>query len=181
MIELIEQIKRSKFTSLTSPGEVTQIIRGKIFTNIDVFMTNLSSNQFVKEIVEVLYSFIDLMVEFLVFVKEEIKYSDFLSKNSDYYLVDFKCALFACCYELVITMKRIFGGERRLNEFYKLNEQVIKSMQSRASKRYCADSCYKSFSTNSDKISAVIIANFVDYFDVIGECVDCNGRLWVWL
>lgn len=117
---------REKKFSGFDPLEITQNIRGKIFTYIDIFMTNnYDSKQVhitntVNLVLDLLYEFLDFSIEFLTFYKKNIYILEFLDKHPDLYLVDEKCAFMASSYEILFTLKRIFGRDERVNSFYKV-------------------------------------------------------------
>ena len=74
----------------------------------------------ISNIVELIYDFIDLSIKYLEFFKENFKGIDYLDKFPDLILIDDKCAVLACYYEIIISLKRIFGRDERVNNFYKV-------------------------------------------------------------
>jgi hypothetical protein len=123
---LIKEIIETNFQCLKSPMQITQVIRGRLFTNIDVFMTNPYNNQnqavVIPQVVELLYDYLDMAVLYLQYFKDKLYLSEYLEKYPDLYLYDNDFALLACVYEIVQTLKRIFGKDERVSvTFYKVN------------------------------------------------------------
>lgn len=186
---LIRIIIETNFTCLTDPLEITQILRGKIFTWIDIFMTcpfnketlskdkkvnddneKLNSLKFaVPEIFILLHDFIDLFILYLNFIKENLYISEIIEKYPELYLSDNKCALFSCFGEFILTIKRIFGKDERTNNFFRLNEiylldEVSKHKNSTTSgKKICRPELYKS-NIIIFKVQSKIILNFIEEF-----------------
>ena len=121
---LIKEIINSNFSCLTSPFEITQVLRGKLFTNIDILMTNqYTTNNFnnpINMIVDILYDTLDLIVTYLKFLKENLNLTEILEKYSDFYLINNNFAIVASLNEIMITLKRIFGKDERVSSFYKV-------------------------------------------------------------
>jgi ubiquitin C-terminal hydrolase len=187
---LIRLIIETNFTCLTDPLEISQILRGKIFTWIDIFMTcpfnlessskgknvnedneQLNSLKFaVPEILQLLYDFIELFVLYLNFVKENLYISEIIEKYPDLYLIDNKCALFSCYREFLLTIKRIFGKDERTNNFFRLNENLLSNEisqrinNSTSRKKICKPELYKSI-TLINKVQSNIIVNFIEEFN----------------
>ena len=80
--ETIRILKENDFNGF-NPLQITQIIRGKIFTYIDIFMTNSNneSNEYIERILILLYDFIDLAVQYYIFLRNNIHFIDFVDKN----------------------------------------------------------------------------------------------------
>jgi hypothetical protein len=119
---LIIEIKNKHFAEMDAL-QVTQVIRGRIFTMLEVFMTysHKEPSKVIPSLVETLYDFLDLAVKYLEFFKENFKYADYLDKFPDLYLIDEKCAVISCYFEIMLTLRRIFGRDERVNNFYKVN------------------------------------------------------------
>lgn len=104
--------------------DITQILRGKAFFQLDFFMTNPFNNYNVKEmvgeLVDIIYEYLDIIYSYLVFYKENIKYTEINKKFPDLFLVDKNCAIISSLYEVLFTLKRIFGRDERVNYFYKV-------------------------------------------------------------
>jgi hypothetical protein len=122
----IQEIIQSNFSCLKTPMQITQMIRGRIFTNIDAFMTNpytnnsVSHSVIVPQIVDLLYDYIDFAVAYLKYFQENLNLTEHLEKHSDLYLYDTAFAMMACLNEVMVTLKRIFGKDERVNAFYKV-------------------------------------------------------------
>lgn len=119
--DTIQEITNNEFKGY-EPLTITQLVRGKIFTFLDIFMTNSSkeSDEYVFRVVDLIYDFLDMAIEFLHFFKENIHLTDLLDKNPDLFLIDEKAAVLACYYEIILTLRRIFGRDERVNYFYKV-------------------------------------------------------------
>ena len=108
------------------PIEITQLVRGRIFTFLDIFMTHIYDSQQVNvtscmnQVVDLIYEFLDFTVEYLVYFKKHLYLLEYLEKNPELYLIDEKCAFMSCYYEILFTLKRIFGRDERVNSFYKV-------------------------------------------------------------
>lgn len=104
--------------------DITQNLRGKAFFKLDYFMTNPFNNhnckEMVSQVVEIIYDFLDLIVYYLKFYKENIQYSEILKKYPDLFLADKLCAMVASIYEIIFTLQRIFGKDERVNYFYRV-------------------------------------------------------------
>jgi hypothetical protein len=129
----IKEIILSNFSCLQTPMQITQMIRGRIFTLIDIFMTNpynsTSHSVVVPEIVDMLYDYLDMAILYLKYFQEHLYLTEYLEKYSDLYLYDNTFALMACLYEVMLTLRRIFGKDERVNAFYKVNLLYIRVFQ----------------------------------------------------
>ncbi len=74
----------------------------------------------VNQIIDLLYEFLDFSIEYLTFYKKNSYILEFLEKYPESYLIDEKCAFMASSYEILFTLKRIFGRDERVNAFYKV-------------------------------------------------------------
>jgi len=111
------------------PLEITQLLRGKIYTFIDILLTTSIpnvNNSVLNEIMEMVYDFLDLAIIFLNFYKNKMFLLDYLDKYPDIFLVDENCAVLACLYEVIHTVRRIFGFDERVNFFYKVSVLWLK-------------------------------------------------------
>jgi hypothetical protein len=86
-------------------------------------MTNSSkdSSEFIHKLVALIYDFLDFSIAFFSFFLENIHLTDIFDKNSDLYLIDEKISVLACYYEIILTLKRIFGRDERVNTFFKVS------------------------------------------------------------
>jgi len=104
--------------------DITQNLRGKAFFKVDYFMTNPFNNQNSKEMVtetiEILYDYLDIVVYYLKIYKDNIQYTEILRKFPDLFLADIICSIVASLYEILFTLKRIFGRDERVNYIYKV-------------------------------------------------------------
>lgn len=73
-----------------------------------------------NQVVDLIYEFLDFTVEYLVYFKKHLYLLEYLEKNPELYLIDEKCAFMSCYYEILFTLKRIFGRDERVNSFYKV-------------------------------------------------------------
>ncbi len=105
--------------------DITQNLRGKAFFKLDYFMSNPFNNhnskEMVSEVVEIIYDYLEIIVFYLRFYKENIQYTEILRKLPDLFLADKICAIIASLYEMLFTLKRIFGKDDRVNYFYRVN------------------------------------------------------------
>jgi len=178
---LIQEIKNKKFENLEDPLQITQILRGKIFTFIDIFMTcNLTkSNQDISEtenivimIVGLLIDYLHLALEFLEYCKNNLKYSEVIEKYNDVFLIDKTSAIMASYFEFVLTITRIFGLDQRTSVFYTYNDEIVlkylnNRLNSNLFKKICKDECYLKNSSYKNVLT-FIIATLIDYFNHIG-------------
>jgi|LauGreDrversion4_2_1035121.scaffolds.fasta_scaffold1229856_2 hypothetical protein len=74
----------------------------------------------VNQIIDLLYEFLDFSIEYLNFYKKNAYLLEYLEKYPELYLIDEKCAFMAAYYEILFTLKRIFGRDERVNAFYKV-------------------------------------------------------------
>ena len=117
---IINQLKANNFSGF-DPLLITQLIRGKLFTYLDIFMTNSSKeNDYVKSVVDLIYDFLDFSIQFFVYFKDNLHLVDLYDKNTDLSLIDEKIAVIACYHEIILCLKRIFGRDERINSFYKV-------------------------------------------------------------
>lgn len=111
--------------------DITQYLRGKALFKLDYFMTNPFNNQNVKEmsseVVEIIYNYLEIIVCYLLFYKENIQYTEILRKFPDLFLADKVCSIIASFFEILLTLKRIFGSDERVNYFYKVKIFTTKS------------------------------------------------------
>jgi hypothetical protein len=121
--DTIKEIISTNFTCLKTPYEVTQVIRGKIFFNVDIFMTIGYNNnsQYISQTVDMIYDYLDMSICYLNHLKNNIHSSEILEKYPEFYMLNNEFALIACLYEISLTWKRIFGKDERVNAFYKVN------------------------------------------------------------
>lgn len=162
---LIEKLRQSKFLCFDAM-ETTQILRGKIYTYLDIFMTTNYGNlteKIVPQVVDLLYDYLDLVVDWLEFYKENFHLSELLIKNPDLFLIDAKSAVMSCTSEICHSLKRIFGGDYRVSEFFRSNDSIIKKIKPRTEKKYCSDISYKA-NYEKENFTVICIANFIDYF-----------------
>ncbi len=120
---LLNEEKENNFGTFMNSIDVTQIIRGRIFTFIDVYMTttlNSNPNVGVPQIVYMLYDFLDLSINYLRYVKNNLYITEVIERYPDIFLVDLKSSIVACYPEIFITLKRIFGRDERVSAFYKV-------------------------------------------------------------
>lgn len=170
--EWIKKIIDSNFECFDTAYQVTQILRGKIFTYIDIFMTSnnnsignfsISNNpKFIPIIVDILYDYIDLIICYYNYYIKHAYLHDALSKYPDLYLINKKCAIIAAFPEVNMTLRRILGQDNRVNEFYRNNDNIIKKIKPKASQRFCNDNYYKQ-SLEKDGYSIICVINFIDY------------------
>jgi len=118
---LINNIKDNEFRGY-EPLLMTQLVRGRIFTFLDIFMTNNSkdNDEFIVSLVELIYDFIDFSVQFLTYFKNNLHLVEHLDRYPDLFMIDEKMSVLACYYEIIISLKRIFGRDERLNSFFKV-------------------------------------------------------------
>lgn len=125
LTELLKQTNENNFKNLNNAVEVTQVLRGIIFTNLDIFMTipltSSASQSTVISMAENLYRFLDLSITYLKFYKEHLFLLDLFLKHRNLYLCDTKIAIIASLYEIIITIRRIFARDDRTNRFYEVN------------------------------------------------------------
>ena len=86
--------------------------------NYDAKLVNIGN--IVAQVIDLLYEFLDFTIEYLIFFKKHVYLLEYMDKNPDLFLVDEKCAVMACYYEILFTLKRIFGRDDRVNSFYKV-------------------------------------------------------------
>ena len=105
-------------------SSVTQTLRGKIFYKLDYYMTNPFNNhntkEIVSELVDVMYDYLDLSKEYFMLFKDQIFLTEINKKFPDLFLTEKSCAITASYYEMLTTLKRIFGKDERVNYFYKV-------------------------------------------------------------
>jgi len=112
---------------MIDPIEVTQQLRGEVFTYIDILMTNTivteekTVENVIEEIVDLLFSFLDFSLNYLTYYKTNVELIKYLNKNQDIYLVDQTCAVLASLNEVLFTVKRIFAFDERVGMFYRVN------------------------------------------------------------
>jgi hypothetical protein len=103
---------------------ITQILRGRMFFKLDYFMTNPFNNQnakeYVPEIINVMYDYLDFAKGYFKLYKEQLFLTEINKKFPDLFLVEKSCAISASFYEILISLKRIFGKDDRVNYFYKV-------------------------------------------------------------
>jgi hypothetical protein len=118
---LINNIKDNEFRGY-EPLLMTQLVRGRIFTFLDIFMTNNSkdNDEFIVSLVELIYDFIDFSVQFLTYFKNNLHLVEHLDRYPDLFMIDEKMSVLACYYEIIISLKRIFGRDERVNSFFKV-------------------------------------------------------------
>lgn len=98
------------FGCLANAFEVTQYLRGHLFVFLDLLMTSEHKEENLPDV----YSFLHLVVEAIVQWLKALK-GDLLKSFIEYKkcpklsLVDRKCALAACGYELLDMLKWLFG------------------------------------------------------------------------
>ena len=121
---LVKETKEKKYVNLKDATEITQIIRGKLFYKLDFFMTNpfnnLNHKEMICDIIELIYDYLDLIIIYLNYFKENIFYTEINRKYTELFLVDKNCAFMASIYEILFTLRRIFGKDERVNFFYKV-------------------------------------------------------------
>lgn len=104
--------------------DITQNLRGKAFFKLDFFMTNPFNNhnskEIASEVVEIIYDYLEVIVCYLRFYKDNFQYAEVLRKFLDLFLADKICAIVASLYEMLFTLKRIFGRDERVNYFYRV-------------------------------------------------------------
>jgi hypothetical protein len=105
--------------------DITQNLRGKAFFKLDNFMSNPFNNhnakEMVSEVVDIIYDYLEIIVCYLKFYKENIQYTEVLRKIPDLFLGDKISSIVASLYEILFTLKRIFGRDERVNYFYRVN------------------------------------------------------------
>jgi hypothetical protein len=108
---------------------LSQILRGRMFFKLDYFMTNPFNNQnakeYVPEIVNVIYDYLDFAKGYFKLYKEQLFLTEINKKFTDLFLVDKSCAISASYYEVLHSLRRIFGKDDRVNYFYKVNNIFI--------------------------------------------------------
>ena len=168
----MKQLIESNFTLGDDPLEMTQLIRGEIFIMIDVFMTTLYPTKdtqiIIPFVVELLIDFIDFSVAYLKYLKQNLQILPLLSKFPDLFLIDEKCAVLASLHEIVFTLKRIFGDDKRVSEFYKIHDDVLRKIKPTVTvnSRCCAEKYYRANTyTGESKIPSYLIAFMIDYFN----------------
>ena len=106
--------------------DITQNLRGKAFFKLDYFMTNPFNNHNVKEmvgeVVDIIYDYLEIILMYFKFYKDNIRYTEIIRKYPDLFLKDKMCATMSSLYEIMITLKRIFGRDERVNYFFKVNK-----------------------------------------------------------
>ena len=116
-------------TLFSNALDITQNLRGKAFFKLDYFMTNPFNNHNSKEmgaeVVEIIYDYLEIIVSYLQFYKENFQYTEMLRKFPDLFLADKICAIIASLYEMLTTLKRIFGRDERVNYFYRVNHLIL--------------------------------------------------------
>ena len=99
-------------------NSVTQILRGKIFFKLDYFMTNPFNNQnpkeYVPEIVEVIYDYMDFSKGYFKIFKDFIFLTEINKKFPDLFLVEKSCAINASYYEVLKNLKRILTNLKEM-------------------------------------------------------------------
>ena len=164
----IKKIVDTNFECFESANEATQILRGKIFTYLDIFMTtnySQKSSKIIPLIVSLLYDFIDLVVAYFEYYIKNAYLYDALVKYPDLYLVSTKCAIVSAIPEIVFSLKRIFGCDNRISDFYRSNDIIIKKIPTKAKQKFCLEQIYKSNSNfEKDSFSIICIVNYIDYF-----------------
>jgi len=115
----------SNLNLFSSAFNITQNLRGKTFYKINYFMTNpFIDHRIIKcvsNVVEIIYNYLEIIVYYLKIYKENIKYTQILVEHPKLFLVDKMCSMIASLHEILITLKRIFGRDNRINYFFKVN------------------------------------------------------------
>lgn len=105
-------------------SSITQMLRGKLFFKLDYYMTNPFNNhnlnEIVPEVVDSLYDYIDFSKGYFKLFREQIFITEINRKFPDIFLFEKSCALSASYYEILFSLKRIFGKDERVNYFYKV-------------------------------------------------------------
>lgn len=157
----------TQFKCFKNAFDTTQLLRGKLYTFIDIFMTTKYTNDIQKEIIplimNLLYKYIDFVIAFMKFYIENAYIYDILVKYPDLYLADVKCSIVASYPEIISTLLKIFGKDNRVNDFFRNNAFIIKSTNAKSQSKFCIDNLYKS-NIEKDGVSSICIANFIDYF-----------------
>ena len=171
--ETIRILKENDFNGF-NPLQITQIIRGKIFTYIDIFMTNSNneSNEYIERILILLYDFIDLAVQYYIFLRNNIHFIDFVDKNYDLALIDERMSVLACYLEINLFLKRIFGRDERVNSFFKVifinnnknYNDVILMFPTVSKLDIINDSISNMDTVNKDIVYSRSAGNFINYF-----------------
>jgi ubiquitin carboxyl-terminal hydrolase 9/24 len=168
----LKSFSETQFHPMMDAVEITQTLRGKIFTMIDTFMTTPYSSKeqitAIPAIMNLIFQFINFSVEFFKMYKENLFFvNNFLIKHKDLYLIHNKCAILAGLYDIITTLKRILGEDPRVSEFYKINDDVIKknfkSTGFNTKSKICIEKAYKQ-SSEYNKLPATTIASLLDYF-----------------
>lgn len=168
----LQSFSETQFHPMMDAVEITQILRGKIFTMIDTFMTTPYSSKeqitAIPAIMNLIFQFINFSVEFFKIYKENLfVVNNFLIKHKDLYLIHNKCAVLAGLYDIITSLKRIFGEDPRVGEFYKINDDAIKkNFKSNGfitKSKICIEKAYKP-SSEYNKFPANTIASLLDYF-----------------
>jgi len=89
---------------------------------------NVNSSN-VSEVVELLYDYIDLSIIYLNYYNYNIGILEYLDKYPDLYFIDERSAVLAGLYEVMHTLRRIFGFDERVNFFYKVKYYVNNSFR----------------------------------------------------
>lgn len=130
--EFNESIDTSTILVLTEktepidPIELTQQLRGEVFTYIDILLTTTIVNDenklenIIFELTELFYDFLDFSVSYLDYYKTYTSNIKYLSKHPDIHLVDKNCAILASLYEVILTIKRLFGFDERVGIFFRV-------------------------------------------------------------
>ncbi len=78
------------------------------------------SDEFIISLVELIYDFLDFSVQFLTYFKNNLHLVEHLDRYPDLFMIDEKMSVLACYYEIIISLKRIFGRDERVNSFFKV-------------------------------------------------------------
>ncbi len=128
-------LKEKSFSSIDQidPIEFTQKLRGEVFTYIDIIMTTIIVNEIpeenktniiVNDITELLYDYLDFTILYLDYYRQNTHLLKYLPKNAELYLVESNCAVLAGLYEVLFTVKRIFGFDERVAVFYRVSSHL---------------------------------------------------------
>ena len=150
--------------------EITQSLRGRIYTQIDILMTtnipNVNSSN-INDMIEMLYDYLDLSIFYFNYFLKNIHLLDVLEKNPDLHFIDEGCAVLASLYEVVHTLRRIFGFDDRVNFFFKIYDDMIRKLKPKQINPDCKICIEKAYKKDMvfDKIHTTILTNFIDYFN----------------
>lgn len=190
--DLLKLITESSLNNFNNAVQATQILRGFIFTNIDICLTKSlptnSAKSIVLDIADSLYNYLDLSVEYFKFFKNNLFLLDLFVKNENLYLYDTKIAIIASLQEFVITLKRIFARDERTNKFYEVNIKLIiqengellKKIKLQIKEKIGLQKCYNLNTTLDNKILVISFIQYIDYFyskggfDIIFDIMTTN-------